>query len=676
MERNNTDYPLYIKNYLNNIKYDEKDILQYHQKLVTKFFIEIKNHRGLLLFHGTGSGKTMVAVSIADVLSNHMDVVILSSKSLRSNFIKEVDKYSKLTGSDIKNNYSYISSNAGNMMKQMNRIGKNKKEIELEESLRTFNGSVNLDNKMIIVDEAQNLFNGIVSGSENALSFYNSVMKSKNIKLIFLSATPIINDPFEIVPLYNMLHGKSLLPEDYNDFYDLYINKEKGTVKNRNSLKNRLYGLTSYMGDWWQSGGVWDSKKTIDRGSDFPKQLPTKLEVIKMSTLQYNEYSSARDKETSTNSNKKTITNNMRKPKSSASSSYRVASRQISNFLLPPGVNNSKKNMNKKNEKDLSGINKHHMDNLEIYSPKMKKIYENVNKSKGLCIVYSSFVNGEGLKIFSMILKHNGWDEYRANRYNKPSDKPKFSFITGNQNINEISEIMKLFNHKRNINGKDIRLILLSSAGAEGFDFKNVMSVHIMEPYWNFGRIEQIIARAVRYKSHDDYKNKSDRKVQPYIYLSDYPDKFDNKHTKRKELTTDLNMYYKSIKNKLLINRFYSLIIESSLDCSIHIKKSPDDIKQKIKCLECIPTNNKLFHDDYEMDIKLGNNCINEKKTEIVAKEIEYNDNIYYFHKDEKNIINIYSYNTDLDYYIQINNTHQDYYDIIEHINDIKRSLI
>jgi superfamily II DNA or RNA helicase len=674
MERNNTNYPLYIKNYLNNIKYDKKEILQYHQKLVTKFFIEIKNHRGLLLFHGTGRGKTMVAVSIADVLSDHMDVVILSSKSLRSNFIKEVDKYSKLTGSDIKNNYSYISSNAGNMMKQMNRIGKNKKEIELEESLRTFNGSVNLDNKMIIVDEAQNLFNGIVSGGENALSFYNSVMKSKNIKLIFLSATPIINDPFEIVPLYNMLHGKSLLPEDYNDFYDLYINKEKGTVKNRNSLKNRLYGLTSYMGDWWQSGGVWDSKKTIDRGSDFPKQLPTKLEVIKMSTLQYNEYSSARDKETSTNSNKKTITNNMRKPKSSSSSSYRVASRQISNFLLPPGVKNknSDKNMNKKNEKDLSGINKHHMDNLEIYSPKMKKIYENVNKSKGLCIVYSSFVNGEGLKIFSMILKHNGWDEYRANRYNKPSDKQKFSFITGNQNINEISEIMKLFNHKRNINGKDIRLILLSSAGAEGFDFKNVMSVHIMEPYWNFGRIEQIIARAVRYKSHDDYKNKSDRKVQPYIYLSDYPDKFDNKHTKRKELTTDLNMYYKSIKNKLLINRFYSLMIESSLDCSIHIKKSPDDIKQKIKCLECIPTNNKLFHDDYEMDIKLGNNCINQNKTEIVAKEIEYNDIIYYFHKDENNIINIYSYNTELDYYIQINNTHQDYYDIIEHINDIK----
>ena len=100
------------------------------------------------------------------------------------------------------------------------------------------------------------------------------------------------------------------------------------------------------------------------------------------------------------------------------------------------------------------------------------------------------------------------------------------------------------------------------------------------------------------------------------------------------------------------------------------------DTVEKIKCLECIPTNNKLFHDDYEMDIKLGNNCINEKKTEIVAKEIEYNDNIYYFHKDEKNIINIYSYNTDLDYYIQINNTHQDYYDIIEHINDIKRSLI
>ena len=32
-------------------------------------------------------------------------------------------------------------------------------------------------------------------------------MGTKNIKLLFLTGTPIVNGPFDIVPLFNMLKG-------------------------------------------------------------------------------------------------------------------------------------------------------------------------------------------------------------------------------------------------------------------------------------------------------------------------------------------------------------------------------------------------------------------------------------------------------------------------------------
>jgi hypothetical protein len=59
-----------------------------------------------------------------------------------------------------------------------------------------------------IVDEAHNLFNAITNGAKNALALYDLIMETRNIRLIFMSGTPIINDPFELVPCFNMIRGK------------------------------------------------------------------------------------------------------------------------------------------------------------------------------------------------------------------------------------------------------------------------------------------------------------------------------------------------------------------------------------------------------------------------------------------------------------------------------------
>ena len=64
--------------------------------------------------------------------------------------------------------------------------------------------------------------------------------------------------------------------------------------------------------------------------------------------------------------------------------------------------------------------------------------------------------------------------------------------------------------------------MIISSAGAEGISLTCVRQVHILEPFWNYVRIDQVLGRAIRMKSHLDLP-KEDRNVEQYLYLSVLP---------------------------------------------------------------------------------------------------------------------------------------------------------
>ena len=662
-DRNNTDYPVSVLKYMEKIKHDTHDVLQYHQKIVQQFFIDSKN-RGLLIYHGTGMGKTMLAVAISDVMKQHRQVIILSPKSLQTNFKKEIHKYMKLldkkhedTEKSIDLHYKFVSSNASNVLKQLENRNKSKDEIKFEKDLEISN-NINLEGTLVIIDEAQNFFNAVTNKSGNAMGMYNAIMNAKNIKLVFLSATPIINDPFEISPIFNMLYGGRLLPESLDDFHNLYIDSEKNSIKNRDKLKNRIFGLLSYTGDWWRTGGILKQGEIIKR-EHFPDQYPTIIEKVQMSSEQYSAYSIARDAEKMSNS-------------SVASSSYRMGSRQISNFLVPE-IAKTKIIDTKKYIKNIDKITDYHFERLEIFSPKMKKVYENICKHPGLSVVYSSFVSGEGLKIFSKILEYYEWEKFDIHQTNIP-EKKKYAIMSGEVATDERDDIIARFISKDNINGDNIKLLMISSVGSEGLDLRNVRSVHIIEPYWNYGRIEQIIARAVRYKSHIDYEDEKDKNVQPYIYLSDYPANYVFKPTKREpknEKTTDVYLYDRSIKNKQLIDKMYATMIEASIDCSIHIKTAPKNIQQKIKCLMCNPTHEKMFHPDINIDMKIENPCVELSKSTVNVEEIIYLDKSYYYKKDDNGNILIYEFSDLMGHYVEMNRSNK-YYDIlIEKISEL-----
>jgi len=138
----------------------------------------------------------------------------------------------------------------------------------------------------------------------------------------------------------------------------------------------------------------------------------------------------------------------------------------------------------------------------------------------GKVLIYSDFRGDAGGEIMEQVLKANGYSLY------DPTDPPinslKFTFITGQEGVDQRKNNMMAFNDTKNKLGEQIQVMIISGAGAEGISLTCVRQVHILEPFWNFVRIDQVFGRAIRLHSHDDLDPK-DRTVEEYLYLSVLP---------------------------------------------------------------------------------------------------------------------------------------------------------
>ncbi len=709
---NSTNYPLAVRNKLLELKpsEDEAKILNYHQFIVKEFFTKT-NARGLLICHGMGQGKTRLAVAISDHVRNfdsNRKIIVLSAKSLEANFRKELTAYTGQTDEQIDKKYKFISLNSSRMFKKINTVDKTDEQNELEKRLGDFMDDVirnsSLEGSMLIVDEAHNLFNAITNGAKNALSLYDLIMKTKNLKLIFLSGTPVVNDPFELVPCFNMIRGTievigsaenvetspksprfskspksprspkspkyqksahekttTLFSEDINEFETFFVDRTEKAIKNKTKFTNRIYGLCSYYGDQYFPQ---------DTGKPgFPKELDNIIEKVPMSQTQFASYISARILEQDETKKGYKAVNSRFSSSSGGSSTYRVKSRQISNYCIPDYALGPARGA-KSREKFIDRISIDDLRDLDKFSPKMAKVLSNIKKHKGTNgIVYSQFVSGEGLGIFAKVLKAHGWyqhgekllssaDDYGISEPNQP--KKIFGVLSGNIDPEERSKLIQEFNTP----GSNIRLLLLSGAVAEGIDLKRVRHVHVMEPFWNYARINQVKTRAIRYLSHVDLPE-DQQNVQVYIYLSDYP--ADYPKQKIKEPTTDIDLYTKSIANMQIIDSFMLAIVEASIDCSLHHPNLESAIQKKIQCKLCSPDNQLMYHPLIRRDMELPNTCtpFAEKKVdvqEIVIPNIE--EKFYYKKTDDT--IKLYHYNKKLNGFAPMLRTHPLYANVME----------
>ena len=77
---------------------------------------------------------------------------------------------------------------------------------------------------------------------------------------------------------------------------------------------------------------------------------------------------------------------------------------------------------------------------------------------------------------------------------------------------------------KDRYNSGEIRVLIITIAGAEGLDLKNTSSLIILDPVWNNTKLDQIVGRVARYESHIALP-KEDRHVDIYYLILKKPKK-------------------------------------------------------------------------------------------------------------------------------------------------------
>ena len=337
---------------------------------------------------------------------------------------------------------------------------------------------------------------------------------------------------------------------------------------------------------------------------------------------------------------------------------------------------------------------------LMKYSPKFARILENIYAAPGSSLVYSQFVDMEGIGIFRIVMDFNGYapieiestaGTYRFSARTEKSfrSNPKqFRYITFsggekddirqmalnvfNARFNELPESMKNillesgFQDNNNQIGQICRVFCITSAGAEGISLKNVRAVHIMDPHWNEVRLKQVKGRAIRLGSHADL-DPSERNVQIFTYLSVFGNEAqvstsgpmlidetirNSDSLERKDaieailpiperstiytLTSDERLFVISERKKKIITKLETVMKSAAVDCELNYKENKDGTFQ------CLTLEGKvgdfLYHPELNQDIIISASK-DEKKTEKVQKETEeftYKGKDYFAVRDEE----------------------------------------
>lgn len=301
----------------------------------------------------------------------------------------------------------------------------------------------------------------------------------------------------EVIPQGIKVRNKKALPDTFDYFENQYIDSVTKKIKNIDSLKRRIVGLSSYFKSAQES--------LLPR---FNKQLGVDYHVVKipMSDTQFKIYETARREERKME--KKPKKQGVKDIYEDSSSTYRIFSRLFCNFIMPDRPvpqrkkkdseqstfedilkdakkTEDKKDINTEQEAEVEGdeilnelggtdykerldgairfIEEHSNDfltpeALQTYSPKFLNILENIKDPdySGLHLVYSQFRTAEGIGLFSLVLEKNGFtrfkikkdiaDNWKMDIAEEDLGKPTYALYTGTESAEEKEIIRNIYN--------------------------------------------------------------------------------------------------------------------------------------------------------------------------------------------------------------------------------------
>jgi len=746
-----------------------------HQKFIRDYMQSNTPYRGTLLYHGLGTGKTLTAIAAAEVfVSRHKKVFVLLPASLEPNFKNEILRSANV-GLLKKKTWSCVrvTSSTINIIREHFELDRtwieehdevwlptpipegltvihadkkvsdltNKQQKQIQETLEhilahkyifiRYNGLTKkslaalgdrpFDDSFIVMDEAHNFISRVTNGGTIAKALYHKLMDAKSMKLILLSGTPMINHPFELCYMINLIRGPiltyrvnfakgaqipkmetllntltdanlmnhldtiqlrldkgciefTLLPESFQrlnkksatpivieahekhenivklitsvlkkekitqtvhidtsyalpistkEFEEYYLDTsdpDHPKIKNTDLFMRRIQGTVSYF----RTAGE----------ELFPTEHPMIEEKVPLSDIAFAKYITVRDTERKMESNqkKKAAMGVM----GSQGTVYRAFSRMCCNFVFPDNIKRQyPMEMRKALQKEISTTEEDKriddeeeetikdkerkqiqlyeeslkrvlreledskdiltINGLKNYSPKYAKVLERLEECPGKALIYSQFRTVEGLGVFALALKANGYVQVQLEKHGKAwrlidEDKimnPKYDgkrFMIFPENRDKASELLDIYNGRSSLTkgkiqlrGEVCKLLLISMSAAEGISLKNVRQTHILESFWNKTKINQVIGRAVRTCSHMELPPE-ERDVRVFLYMASFtPEQLKSNFTLRRQdasMTSDVHLWELALRKDAILQDFLTLLKKMSIDCVLFAKKN------------------------------------------------------------------------------------------------------
>lgn len=589
--------------------------LQSNQRFLRRALSPDSPTKNLLMVHGTGVGKTCTAIQIAEeyiVRPEFQDkkVFVMANPSVQDNFKTQIFDISRVsidsdglvlskqcTGrryldmiqrSQVetlrftdKRVQQKITTLANKLIGEFYEFtGYSAFSNTLEnKSLRSTENELNkwihdtFDNRLIIIDEAHNLKETTESDTSKlaAIALEKIVKTANGVTLVLLTATPMYDTYDEILYYINLFlwNERRIKPNQTIRTSDIF--DEAGDFKE---------GREAEFRGWCQD---YISYARGENPFTFPFRLPPPDDII-----------AEPDRETDVSG--KPITTQRKYLTLTKSYLHPIQAgiiRQLKNkSVIDPNlicVFPENKPFRESFTKTADGFNYTGEkflapSKVPIYSSKFGLIMNILNSSTGMAFVYSNIVES-GAQLFAMCLEEHGFDNYSGvNFLSEPSgetpkgSKGKYVIFTSNSSDSEIKKALITLKSPENINGSLIRVVIASPKVSEGVDFRFIRQIHVLDPWFNMSRIEQVLGRGMRTCSHALLTEFEQQNCTVYLHVCRYSDS--------KQETLDEYIYRTFVEGKAIrIAKVKRVIMESAMDCSLQesINIIPPQWKDELK---------------------------------------------------------------------------------------------
>ena len=618
-----------------------------YQHFISQYLSHRTPYRSIMLYYGVGVGKTCTAITLTEMIlsTKTMDTTephiwVIMPQALEENFNKEIFNYDIKVFKDLFNqctgdNYVKLlnindnSFNEKDNKDNIKRLLKKRYEIFTYDSfMKRINEKYKdniVENKVIIIDEAHN----IRSTNNKEKGTYSTLKKilenGRNNRLILLSATPMYNEPRDILDLFNLMlindKRNNILKEYYKVFNN--NNKFKFDDKTKKLIEKLSSNYISYLkgknpftfalklkASYNRNIKILNVEPTKDPSNN---SIPTKelgwlkyinddIVISKLGICQKNKIDSLKKIINKINYNNileidENELNDIAEDAEGADEELSQSKPQNHNMkLLQPmnivydndigkvGFNSFFRNIEGTASISVNYSEKYKNalypteEYLGKYSGKFLNICDIIRKSEGIVVIYSRFA-WAGIIPLAICLEHLGYSREGTNNILKNPDivkdkpkykdvsNPKYCILTSDKKeimgSTTINNLIKKINDDKNINGKDIKVILITQVASEGLSFYNAREIHLIEPWYHFNRPDQIIGRGIRNCRHQKLPFEK-RNVTVFMHASANDDV-----VMQKTETIDIHALRISTRKYIESKEIDKIISNNSLDCSL-----------------------------------------------------------------------------------------------------------